>query len=242
MDNRLQLYFKSDIVWAEKNKAKLSTFYSKLKNKSIEYDIILIGQTGGILPEVMNEIPGTVVFITADDPDSSETCSFPFLKSADVIAHVGVCFDANRTIENVLLSKGAKRCIHFPLGFYEDMFPAIDNFEAQFRKRNIDLIYLGHLKRGKLEVILRRFRKMVVHSRSLHLKHKLYLLVQTGRWIQPFTGDCGRLYRNSKVGINMHFTFGPSNARCYQLNACGVAQVMDCREELPLYIYPRKKC
>lgn len=229
------------LSWAEQNKTLLSPFYSKLKNKSVEYDIVLIGQTGGVLPEIMSELPATVVYITADDPDSSEICSIPFLKSADVIAHVGVCFDAHRTIENVFLSKGAKRCIHFPLGFYEDMFPAIDDFEGQFKRRNIDLIYLGHLKRGKLEVMIRRFRKMVVHSRTLHLKHKLYLLANTGRWIRPFTGDVGNLYCHSKVGINMHFTFGPSNARCYQLNACGVAQVMDCREGVGALYVPEEE-
>lgn len=40
------------------------------------------------------------------------------------------------------------------------------------------------------------------------------------------------LYQRSKIGINMHMSFGPSNVRLYQLPANGVMQICDCSEGL----------
>lgn len=229
------------LEWARLNQDLLGGFYQQLARRSRGADLVLISQTGGILPEVMADLPATVIYNTADDPDSSATCSFPFLTSADVIAHAGVNFDAKRTMGEVFLERGAKRCVHFPLGFYEEEFPAVEDFDAQFAARDIDLVYLGHLKRGKLEPLMRRFDGMLVHSRSLKLKHKLYVLAKTGKWVRPFTGDVASLYRRCKIGVNMHFTFGPSNARCYQLCACGAAQVVDCREGIAALYRPEEE-
>jgi len=217
-------------AWAKANTDTLRPFYKRLKQRASNADVTLISQTGGILPDEMSELPGTVVYNTADDPDSSDTCSFPFLKAADVIAHAGVNFDAGRTIAEVFIERGAKRCVHFPIGFYDELFPRIEDFDAQFDKRDVELVYIGHLKRGKLEPLMRHFRKMVVHSRSLGLKHKLYIFAKTAKWVTPYRKDLGALYRRSQVGVNLHFSYGPSNARCYQLPACGVAQVADCSE------------
>jgi len=216
--------------WSYQNHDKLLPFYTELRKRAKLADVTLISPGGGILPEVMADLPNLVIYQTTDDPDSSETCSFPFLEAADVIAHAGVNFDSKRRLSDVFLQRGAKRCIFWPIGFYEEQFPEIGDFDAQFHQRDIDLIYVGHIKRGKLDKIMNHFRDMTVYSRSLKLKHKLYALVKTGRWIRPFTGDLGELYRRSKVGVNIHFTYGPCNGRCYQLNAAGVAQVIDCPE------------
>ena len=40
------------------------------------------------------------------------------------------------------------------------------------------------------------------------------------------------LYQNVKIGINMHWSYGPSNIRTYQLPANGVMQICDCSEGL----------
>jgi len=218
------------LAWAAENHNRMIPFYNELKRKAREHDAVLISQTGGILPEVMADLSSTVIFWSTDDPDSSETCSFPFLESVDIIAHAAVNYDSTRRLEDVFLERGAKRCIFWPIGFYDEMFPPIADFDAQFKSRDIDLVYVGHLKRGKLERIMCRYPRMDVYGRSLGLKHKLYAWVFTRKWIRPFSGDLCSLYQRSKVGINMHFTFGPCNGRCYQLNAAGVAQVIDCPE------------
>lgn len=136
------------LVWANENRDKLMPFYKKLKQKAKQYDVVLIHQTGGILPEVMADIPSVVVYSSTDDPDSSETCSFPFLDAADIVAHAAVNYDRETRLSDVFLKRGAKRCIFWPIGFYEEMFPSLEDFDSRFKKRDIDLIYVGHLKRG----------------------------------------------------------------------------------------------
>ncbi|NMC62403.1 MAG: glycosyltransferase [SAR324 cluster bacterium] len=216
--------------WAEQNRAQLADFHKELKKRAAEVDCVLIAQTGAIPPDIMSELPARVVYNTADDPDSSTTSSFPYLKSADIIAHAGVNFNATTRMGDEFKKRGAKRTILFPIGFYEEQFPTINDLEEQNARRDIDLVYIGHLKRGRLDEILRRYPQMVVHGRSLKLKHKLWLLVHGKRWVGPYNGNLAELYARTKVGINIHFSYGPSNTRCYQLNACGVAQVLDCPE------------
>jgi spore maturation protein CgeB len=40
------------------------------------------------------------------------------------------------------------------------------------------------------------------------------------------------LYNRSKIGINMHLSFGPVNLRMYELPANGVMQICDCPQGL----------
>lgn len=226
------------LSWTYEHRDEMLEFYNELKRRAEKADVVLISPGGGILPEVMAELPQLVVYSTTDDPDSSETCSFPFLKAVDVIAHAGVNFDSKRRLSDVFLGRGAKRCIFRPLAFYEKMFPEIDDFEAQFARRDIDLVYVGYpVKHGKLDKIMRHYRQMVVYGR-VTLKRAIYILLTTGHRYRPFTGDLGQLYQRTKVGINVHFTYGPCNGRCYQLNAAGVAQVIDCPEGVPQIYKP----
>jgi glycosyltransferase involved in cell wall biosynthesis len=229
------------LVWAQKNRDALNPFYNELRRRAKEHDVVLISQTGGILPEVMADLPAIVVYSSTDDPDSSEICSFPFLKVADVVAHAAVNYDRRRRLKDVFLERGANRCVFWPIGFYEETFPPLPDFDAQFGARDIDLIYVGHLKRGKLERLMRTYRQMHVYGRSLGLKHKLYVWAFTRKWVRPFTGDLSSLYRRAKIGINMHFTSGPCNGRCYQLNAAGTAQVIDCPEGVDELYVPEEE-
>ena len=221
------------IDWSLSNKDYLLDFYKKLLLTSKEYDVTLISQTGGIIPEVMNEIKSYVIFSTADDPNASEKCSFPFLKSADLIVHAGVNYNATTRMGVEFKNRGAKRTYFMPIGFYEEMFPLIKNFDQMFYKRDIPLIYVGRPKRGRIEKFARNFgKKLRIYNRKLDLKNKVYFWIFTGRhWILPFTGKLHELYQRCQIGINIHESpFGPSNVRCYQLNCAGVAQIMDCPE------------
>lgn len=235
-----ELPFFPTLELSHKNRVKLLPFYKELKKRAQIVDIVLICGRA-VPPELMADLPALVVFRTTDDPDSSETRSFPFLKAADVVAHAGVNYDSKRRLSEVFLQRGAKRCVFWPIGFLEERFPEIEDFDTQFKRRDIDLVYVGHLKQGKLEKIMNRYKGMTVYSRSLKLKHKVYAFVKTGRWIRPFTGDLGKLYMRAKIGINMHFTYGPCNARCHDLNAAGVAQVIDCPEGISEIYEPSKE-
>ncbi len=220
-----------DLEWTNQNKDKMYEFYKELKRRSEDFDVVFIAQTGGILPELISELKPLTVYNTADDPESSHKCSFPFLKSADVILHAGVNYDLDTKMGVEFQRRGARRCYLFPIGFYDEMFPEIKDFDDQFHKRDIQLIHVGYPKQGKLEKVFRHFGHQVnVHCRRLNYKHKIYWLLFGRKWISPFSGDLASLYRRCQVGINTHYTFGPSNVRTYQLNSSGVAQVLDCSE------------
>lgn len=226
-----KLKINPSILWAKKNISFLQPFYKKLKQKSKAVDVVFIAQTGGILPEIMADLPALIAYNTADDPESSELCSFPFLESADVIVHAGANFDAITKMGDEFLKRGAKRCVFMPIGFYDEMFPEINNFNSQFLKRDIPIIYVGNPKHGIFEKIARYFRRQIkIFYRSLTLHKKIYWFVTTGNWIGSFDGNLYNLYQRSQIGINLHHSYGPSNVRTYQLNAAGVAQVLDCPE------------
>lgn len=225
-------------AWTEAHRGRLTAFHQELRRRCAEVDAVLIAQTGAVPPDLMAELPCRVVYNTADDPDASATCSFPYLQAAEVVAHAGTRFSAGRSLAEELRARGARHTVFFPLGFHEEEFPALVDVEAQLAHRPLPLVYVGHLKRGKLERLMRRVPALRVHSHSLRWKHHLYLLATAGRWVRPWTRPLAELYHQCQVGINIHFTHGPSNARSYQLCAAGVAQVMDCPEGIPQLYRP----
>ena len=108
--------FNPSLKWAYKNQRLLKPFYDKLLMKSTKYDYVFIAQTGGIIPEIMSQIKSKVIYNTADDPESSANCSFPFVKAADLIVHAGVSFNSKQKIGDVLKIKGAEETYFMPIG------------------------------------------------------------------------------------------------------------------------------
>lgn len=227
----LGLNINQGLGWTYKNKGFLAPHYEALLKKTEAYDVVYIAQTETILPEVMAAIKPFVIYNTADDPESSKHCSFPFLTSADMVVHAGVNFNDATRMGDEFLKRGAKRTYFMPIGFYEEMFPAIPNIEQQFYKRDIPLVFVGFPKPSKLIPFARAFGKNLhIYYRKLRFDEKIRFYIPTGKWIKPFTGSLSELYQRCQVGINMHYSYGPSNVRMYQLNAAGVAQVLDCPE------------
>lgn len=222
--------FNPSPAWTERQGGDLRAFHEALLRRCAGRDAVLIAQTGAVPPELMARLGPLTVYNTADDPESSATCSLPYLQAADLVAHAGVSWDAATRLGEALRARGARRTAFFPLGFYDEQFPALAEFDAVFARRDVPLVYVGHLKRGKLDPLMRRFPRMRVHSHSQKWKHRLYLLLMTRRVVQPYRGELADLYSRCQVGLNIHFGYGPSNTRCYQLCATGVAQVLDCPE------------
>lgn len=227
----LGLKYNPSEKWTKKNYKVFKSFYQELLIRSKRYDVVFIAQTEGILPEILDQIKTYKVYNTADDPDSSEHCSFPFVRHVDLIVHAGVNFDENTKINEMLLRKGAKSTYFMPIGFYDKMMPAIPNFDKQFNLRDIKLLYVGFPKVNKILPLVKYFGKnLEIFCRQLSPRRKLFWLVFGRKWIKPFEGSLVELYWRTQVGINCHHSFGPSNVRSYQLNATGVAQVLDCPE------------
>lgn len=224
--------FNPSIDWAYKNQKLLKPFYDRLYLKVKSFDCLFIAQTGGLIPEFLEKLNIKKVFNTADDPESSKKCSFPFVEVVDLVVHAGVNFNKEQKIGEVLKSMGAKETYFMPIGFYDEMFPELYDFDKAFDLRDIPVVFVGAPKIGKLERIFNSYKgDCKVYCRASTAKlSKLYYWVVTGKRILPFNGSLNDLYRNAQIGINVHYSFGPSNVRTYQLCAAGVAQVIDCSE------------
>ena len=155
----LGLTINPGLNWALRNKSFLAPHYENLLKKTEAYDVVYIAQTETILPEVMKAIKPFVIYNTADDPESSEHCSFPFLMSADMIVHAGINYNETTLMGEEFIKRGAKKTYFMPIGFYEEMFPAIQNIEQQFYKRDIPLVFVGFPKPNKLIPFARAFGK-----------------------------------------------------------------------------------
>ena len=66
------------------------------------------------MPEIISKLKPLTIFNTADDPDSSEICSFPFLEVFDIIVHAGVMFNNETTISEEFKKRGAKKTYFMP--------------------------------------------------------------------------------------------------------------------------------
>lgn len=241
--SEIGLKFNPSLNWTYRHLNFMADFHKKVIDKSKDFDYVFIAQTGGVIPEVMDKITSRIIYNTADDPESSNTCSFPFLEHADFIVHAGVSYDKNRKIGQVFKELGAKNTYFMPIGFYEEMYPAISNFDQQFKNRIIPLVFVGAPKIGKLEHIIRYFKNNVhIYCRKNSAKlSKIYYYIATNKKINEYEGKLTDLYGIAQVGINVHYSFGPSNVRSYQLCANGVAQVIDCEEGINDIYEPEKE-
>lgn len=237
----LGINFNPSLKWAYRNLDTLKSFYNTIEKRLIGYDVLFIAQTGGLIPEFLDKLKIFKIYNTADDPEASKTCSFPFLSVVDVIVHAGVSYYNNKPLEKEFYSRGAQKCYFMPIGFYNEMFPAISDFDLTFKKRNQRIVFIGRprIKRIHLIKLFNKFKDSIrVHNRRSPIYQKYFWLLTSGINITPFEGSLAELYWSSQVGINMHLSSGPSNVRTYQLSACGVAQVIDCHKTVSAVFEP----
>lgn len=223
---------------------KLIGLYNKIRNLANTHDVLFVGQSHVYLPEFIESLDNIyTVFDSADDPNSSEVCSKPYVKYYDHVFAAGVNFDGNTKITEKFLEWGAKRADWWPLGFRGDTYnPNLTVEDIYQKERDIDLAFVGSVikRRDKLIKLKRAFPQMKLFSRDFRefkwrVPVNLYFTARTGTWC------CGKylrhdqlssLYQRVKIGINEHPLFGPSTIRTYQLPANGVMQVCDCPEGL----------
>lgn len=240
----LKLKFNPSLRWAYKNQDLLKQFYKALEKKILKYDALFIAQTGGLIPEFLERIKIFKIYNTADDPESSHLCSFPFLNVVDVIVHAGYSYFNDVPLGYEFEKRGAKKAYYMPIGFYEEMFPPLTDFDKTFLRRHQKIIFVGRprIQRIKLVQLFNTFGDDIrVHNRRTPTYQKIFWKMSTGLEITPFEGSLADLYASSQIGINMHLSSGPSNVRTYQLPASGVAQVIDCKKTISELFIPDKE-
>ena len=226
---------------------KLIGLYNKIRNLSKTHDILIVCQSHTCLPEFIESLRNNIytVFYSGDDPDSSEVCSKPYVKHYDHVFAAGVNFDEDTKITEKFLKWGAKRADWWPLGFRGNRYnPNLTLEDIYQKERDIDLVFVGGVlskkRRGYLIKLKHAFPQMKIFSKNFRTRKyripiNLYFTVKTGTWCwgEYLPHDqLASLYQRVKIGINIHWSYGPSNIRTYQLPANGVMQICDCPEGL----------
>lgn len=178
----------------------------------------------------------------ADDPEGAEKTSQYYVKNFFYAFCGGIYFDERRRIEEVYKSWGARKSRFIPLGVSPTKYrKQLNNLTA----RSVDLVYVGGCYFPK---VLRMFRlkhyfgeRMLFYGKGWNESTSLVKTVIL-RFIKfvyriPQIEELPKdklvdLYQNTKIGFNMHMSFGPSNQRTYELPANGVMQICDCRDGL----------
>jgi spore maturation protein CgeB len=196
------------------------------------------------------------VIVSADDPESSDYCSKPYVHAFDHSFAWSVNYDNHTKTTDKFKEWGARRADWWPYGVRHDMWnPALTEEDILTKERDIDLIFVGssYLKVDRLASLKKKFPQMIIYGAGWNLKRilkspfshwKKYQYWDWGNVSGAFDAlavglqqvkrlpmdDIVPLYQRAKIGINIHMSYGPSNRRTFELPANGVMQVCDCIE------------
>lgn len=178
-----------------------------------------------------------------DDPEGCETTSKYYVKNFQYAFCGGVYFDKKTKISEQYLRWGARKSKFVPLGANTTKYATSVN---DFNYRNVDVVYVGG---AYLKKIIRMFKlkkhfgeRMLIYGRgwNYHGKNifkKIIVKMIKGYYkiseINELPADkLVDLYQKTKIGFNMHMSYGPSNLRMYELPMNGVMQICDCEDGL----------
>jgi spore maturation protein CgeB len=223
------------------NDGNLIDLYDKVASLAPSHDIFVVNLENVYHPRFVRSLKNVyTVIVSGDDPDSSDYCSKPFVSAFDHAFAWGVNFDANFKITEKFLEWGAKKADWWPYGVTSDTYsPALTTHDICSNERDIDLVFVGGLYPSKLRRIAKikhQFPQMKIFGNWTFMN----LISQRGGIRALFSGlfrvtplpanKLVPLYQRSKIGLNVHLSYGPSNIRTYQLPANGVMQISDCPE------------
>jgi spore maturation protein CgeB len=214
---------------------RLLIFYEKVRHMIQDYDVFLVNHENIYHPDFVKSLKNVyTVLASADDPESSDFCSKPYVHAFDHCFAWGVNFDKDTKITQKYIEWGAKRAHWWPHGAAEDMYnPDLSENDIYNKERDISVVFVGthYLKTDRIIKVKKALgNKLSIYGRGwswrICMKHLIWKINELSMdALVP-------LYQRTKIGINIHMSYGPSNVRTYQLPANGVMQICDCREGL----------
>lgn len=207
-----------DKLWYKRDKELLS-FYDHFLSEIEDCDVFY-NSTGLAIfhPEFLEMIPQFKVYGCNDDPESSEIMSRPIAKYYDLSA-VG-----NIAEVETYKSWGAKEVIWQPMGFRIDDYNKDLTYETILNnEREIDLFMaidkLARARRGRMLKIEQAFPDASFWGRG---------------WKNGYlpSGQFLNYVQKVNIGLNIHNSTGPINARLFYLPANGVMQICDNKKYL----------
>lgn len=172
-----------------------------------------------------------------DDPEGSKYYSEPIVKYYDKCICSGVDFDKFRTIKDMYYKWGAKEVKFLPVFLDPRHY---DGDVIDYSKKDIDVVHVGSFNWKRwisLSTFYKKFgNKIRFYGRFDPRKnngmngfiYRVLNLIFPLPQIDEIDDDGLReVYKRSKIGFNRHLSYGPSNARSYELCLNGVMQITD---------------
>lgn len=172
-----------------------------------------------------------------DDPEGSLVYSKPIVRFYDKCICSGVNYDEHRTIAEMYRKWGAKDVKFLPVFVdprHYDLRP------IEYDKKDIDVIHVGSFNWKRWISLHRLYRhfggRLKLYSRYdprfagtifrgiYRLLNCLFPLPEVENISDA---ELKKVYKRSKIGFNRHLSYGPSNARSYELCLNGVLQITD---------------
>lgn len=180
-----------------------------------------------------------VVLVTkiVDDPEGSKYYSKPIVRYYDKCVCSGVSYNKHRTIKDMYYKWGAKDVKFLPVFVHPKHY---DNNRIDYSKKDIDIIHVGSFNWKRwvsLSILYKNFKgKIKFYShydprKNKNLNGLVYRLINA---VFPLPevekiedDELREVYKRSKIGFNRHLSYGPSNARSYELCLNGILQITD---------------
>lgn len=177
-----------------------------------------------------------------DDPEGAEYTSKYYVRNFHYAFCGGVYFDATTRIKDKYAEWGARKSEFIPLGVNPNKYGEL----AEDGQRKVDVVYVGGAYFKKILRIFKLKRyfgdRMKLYGRGWNGMSDNKLRITIFRFIKwlykiPLIEELPEnklvdLYGQSKIGFNMHMSYGPSNLRMYELPMNGVMQICDCEKGL----------
>ena len=191
--------------------------YAKLQVAASQNDVLLLYNGLNLHPEFLQQLNTYNVYCCFDDPESSAKLSEPVANSFDA------CFCGNIASLPQYRSWGCKRVCYLPVFTNPSAIPGKSEESTLFtHKRSNDIVLCcekNEWRRGRLEALASSFPQAQCHGKN---------------WSPNRISDqdLQNLYRNTKIGWNVHNSTGPINIRLFDLPAFGILQICDNRTGL----------
>jgi len=191
-------------------------------------------------PKYLTELKALGIVLTTkivDDPEGSMVYSRPIVRFYDKCICSGIDYDKHRTISEMYYKWGAKEVKFLPVFIDPRHY---DDDAISYASKDIDIIHVGSFNWKRwiyLHRLYRRFGnrvKLYSHYDPRHLDNIFGYIYKVLNLFFPLPSvknitdkELKSVYKRSKIGFNRHLSYGPSNARSYELCLNGVLQITD---------------
>lgn len=205
-------FIELDNRWKARD-AEVVALYRRLKAKVAGADVFWNFNGANVHPEWLQEFECLNVYGCFDDPESSQEISRPVAVYADT------CLIGNLACGPMYEGWGVRHHAWAPLAFVgEDYDPQITPEMVEKLERTVPVMFMGErqspYRTGRLDVLAHAFPEAVFYGSGWPAG---YVSVEERR----------KIYRQARIGWNIHNSVGPVNLRFFALLANGVLQICD---------------